>query len=86
MVGGVGGLQGTLAEYIAADVNLLALKSDKLSMREAAALPLKLRHIEVGPVILHRRKLLHAPRLHRRKPRRMIVRGRRGVDLLVGER
>jgi NADPH2:quinone reductase len=40
MVGGVGGLQGTLAEYIAADARLLALKSDKLSMREAAALPL----------------------------------------------
>jgi NADPH:quinone reductase-like Zn-dependent oxidoreductase len=40
MVGGVGGLQGTLAEYIAADANLLALKSDELSMREAAALPL----------------------------------------------
>jgi NADPH2:quinone reductase len=38
--GMVGGLQGTLAEYIAADTNLLALKSDKLSMREAAALPL----------------------------------------------
>jgi NADPH2:quinone reductase len=40
MVGGVGGLQGTLAEYIAVDSSLLALKSPKLSMREAAALPL----------------------------------------------
>ncbi len=40
MVGGVGGLQGTLAEYIAADADLLALKSGRLSMTEAAALPL----------------------------------------------
>jgi len=40
MVGGVGGLQGTLAEYIAADAELLALKPQNLSMREAAALPL----------------------------------------------
>lgn len=40
MVGGVGGLQGTLAEYIAVDASLLASKSEKLSMREAAALPL----------------------------------------------
>lgn len=40
MVGGVGGLQGTLAEYIAVDFSLLAPKSEKLSMREAAALPL----------------------------------------------
>jgi NADPH:quinone reductase-like Zn-dependent oxidoreductase len=40
MVGGVGGMQGTLAEYIVADVALLALKSQKLTMREAAALPL----------------------------------------------
>jgi len=40
MVGGVGGLQGTLAEYIAVDADLLAVKPKKLSMREAAALPL----------------------------------------------
>jgi len=40
MVGGVGGLQGTLAEFIAADVNLLAPKPSNLSMRQAAALPL----------------------------------------------
>jgi NADPH:quinone reductase len=40
MVGGVGGLQGTLAELIAADADLLALKPKRLSMREAAALPL----------------------------------------------
>jgi NADPH2:quinone reductase len=40
MVGGVGGLQGTLAEYITVDASLLAPKSEKLSMREAAALPL----------------------------------------------
>ena len=40
MAGGVGGIQGTLAEYAAVDADLLALKPTKLSMREAAALPL----------------------------------------------
>ena len=40
MVGGVGGLQGTLAEFVAADADLLAHKPKNLSMREAAALPL----------------------------------------------
>src|SRR5579871_5847312 len=40
MVGGVGGLQGTLAEFVAADADLLARKPKRLSMREAAALPL----------------------------------------------
>src|ERR1700743_3788789 len=40
MVGGVGGLQGTLAEFISADANLLAHKPKNLSMREAATLPL----------------------------------------------
>jgi NADPH2:quinone reductase len=40
MVGGVGGLQGTLAELIAVDEDLLAHKPRNLSMREAAALPL----------------------------------------------
>jgi NADPH:quinone reductase-like Zn-dependent oxidoreductase len=39
-VGGVGGHQGTLAEYVAADANLLAPKPTNLSMRQAAALPL----------------------------------------------
>jgi NADPH2:quinone reductase len=40
MVGGVGGLQGTLAKFILADSDLLALKPKTLSMRQAAALPL----------------------------------------------
>jgi NADPH:quinone reductase-like Zn-dependent oxidoreductase len=40
MVGGIGGLQGTLAEFAAVDPDLLALKPANLSMREAAALPL----------------------------------------------
>lgn len=40
MVGGVGGLQGTLAELIAVDADLLAHKPRNVSMREAAALPL----------------------------------------------
>lgn len=40
MVGGVGGLQGTLAEFVVADAALLALKPSALTMRESAALPL----------------------------------------------
>jgi len=40
MVGGVGGHQGTLAEFICADADLLAPKPAALSMREAAVLPL----------------------------------------------
>jgi NADPH2:quinone reductase len=42
MVGGVGGLQGTLAELIVVDAELLAHKPKNLSMREAAALPLSI--------------------------------------------
>jgi NADPH2:quinone reductase len=40
MVGGVGGIPGTLAEFVAADADLLAHKPKNLSMRQAAALPL----------------------------------------------
>jgi NADPH:quinone reductase-like Zn-dependent oxidoreductase len=40
MTGGVGGIQGTLAEYAVVDPDLLAIKPANLSMREAAALPL----------------------------------------------
>lgn len=40
MVGGVGGHQGTLAQYAAVDARLLAPKPASLSMRQAAALPL----------------------------------------------
>lgn len=40
MAGGIGGRQGTLAEYAAVDADLLALKPANLSMQEAAALPL----------------------------------------------
>lgn len=40
MVGGVGGNQGTLAEYIAVDARLLAIKPAALSWQEAAVLPL----------------------------------------------
>lgn len=40
MAGGIGGLQGTLADYAAVDADLLALKPHNLSMREAAAIPL----------------------------------------------
>jgi NADPH2:quinone reductase len=40
MTGGVGGVQGSLAEYAAVDADLLAMKPATLSMREAASLPL----------------------------------------------
>jgi NADPH2:quinone reductase len=40
MTGGVGGLQGSLAEYAAVDAELLAPKPASLTMRETAALPL----------------------------------------------
>lgn len=40
MTGGVGGVQGSLAEYAAVDSRLIANKPANLSMREAAALPL----------------------------------------------
>src|SRR5215813_7942072 len=40
MVGGVGGIQGTLAEFAAVDADLLARKPINLSFREAAVLPL----------------------------------------------
>lgn len=40
MTGGVGGLQGSLAEFASVDAALLAHKPSSISMREAAALPL----------------------------------------------
>lgn len=40
MTGGVGGHQGSLAQYAAVDARLLAAKPATLSLREAAALPL----------------------------------------------
>ncbi|MFD8076128.1 zinc-dependent alcohol dehydrogenase family protein [Streptomyces sp. NPDC059718] len=40
MTGGVGNLQGSLAEYAAVDARLLARKPAALTMRQAAALPL----------------------------------------------
>ncbi|WP_101946611.1 zinc-dependent alcohol dehydrogenase family protein [Mycobacterium sp. 3519A] len=40
MTGGVGGIQGSLAEFAAVDCRLLAPKPRTLSMKEAAALPL----------------------------------------------
>ncbi|WP_370127189.1 zinc-dependent alcohol dehydrogenase family protein [Streptacidiphilus sp. EB103A] len=40
--GGVGDLQGSLAQYAAADARLLAHKPATLTMREAAALPLSI--------------------------------------------
>jgi NADPH:quinone reductase len=40
MAGGVGGHQGSLAEFMAADTSLLAQKPKNLTMRDAAAVPL----------------------------------------------
>jgi NADPH:quinone reductase-like Zn-dependent oxidoreductase len=40
MTGGIGGVQGSLAEYVAVDARLLAHMPPQLTMREAAALPL----------------------------------------------
>lgn len=40
MATGIGGAQGSLAQYAAVDADLMALKPSNLSMREAAALPL----------------------------------------------
>jgi NADPH2:quinone reductase len=40
MTGGVGGLQGSLAEFAAVDADLLAKKPNNLTFRETAALPL----------------------------------------------
>lgn len=40
MTGGVGGVQGSLAEFAAVDARLIAHKPRKLSYRDAAALPL----------------------------------------------
>ena len=40
MTGGVGGVQGSLAEYAAVDADLLALKPANFTMREAASMPL----------------------------------------------
>ena len=40
MVGGIGGNQGTLAEYIAVDADHISMKPKNSSMKEAAAIPL----------------------------------------------
>jgi len=40
MTGGVGGIQGSLAQYAAVDASLLARKPAALDMREAASIPL----------------------------------------------
>ena len=40
LAGGVGGLQGSLAEFVAVDADLVIPKPANLGMREAAALPL----------------------------------------------
>ncbi|WP_248324148.1 MULTISPECIES: zinc-dependent alcohol dehydrogenase family protein [unclassified Caballeronia] len=62
MTGGVGGIQGSLAQYAAVDADLLAMKPANLSMRESAALPLAFitsysgivdrAHLEAGQTVL----------------------------------
>jgi NADPH:quinone reductase len=62
MTGGVGGMQGSLAQYAAVDADLLAIKPANLSMREAAALPLAFitsysgivdrAHVQAGQTVL----------------------------------
>jgi NADPH2:quinone reductase len=64
MVGGVGGLQGTLAEFVAVDAGLLAHKPKNLSMRQAAALPLSVITAWEGLVD---RARLHEKKLHEKQ-------------------
>ena len=62
MTGGVGDLQGSLAEFAAVDADLLAIKPSSLTMRQAAALPLSVitaweglvdrAHIQAGQKVL----------------------------------
>ncbi|MBW9114702.1 zinc-dependent alcohol dehydrogenase family protein [Rhizobium cauense] len=62
MTGGVGGHQGSLAQYSAVDVRLIAQKPSSITMREAAALPLAaitaweglidLAHVKAGEKLL----------------------------------
>ncbi|WP_208644774.1 zinc-dependent alcohol dehydrogenase family protein [Mucilaginibacter kameinonensis] len=40
LAGGIGGLQGTYAQYAAFDADLLAVKPSSLSMRQSASMPL----------------------------------------------
>ncbi|QEM13256.1 zinc-dependent alcohol dehydrogenase family protein [Mucilaginibacter rubeus] len=40
LAGGIGGLQGTYAQYAAFDADLLAIKPSSLSMRQSASMPL----------------------------------------------
>src|SRR6202012_5029898 len=42
MTGGVGGLQGSLAQYVGVDADLLARKPNNLPIRETASLPLNI--------------------------------------------
>ena len=42
LTGGIGGLQGSLAQFAAVDADLLATKPANLTMREAASLPLNI--------------------------------------------
>jgi NADPH:quinone reductase-like Zn-dependent oxidoreductase len=67
MVGGVGGLQGTLAEFIAADADLIARKPSNLTMRLAAALPLSI--ITAWEGLVDRANVSAGQRTHPRRRR-----------------
>ncbi len=68
LAGGVGGLQGTLAQFVAVDADLIALKPRNIGMREAAALPLSYISSYVGLV----------ERAHIREGQRVLVQGGAG--------
>lgn len=57
MATGVGGLQGSLAEFAVVNADFMALKSEQLSWREAAALPLVF--ITAWEGLVDRAKLSH---------------------------
>jgi NADPH:quinone reductase len=64
MTGGVGGLQGSLAELAVVDAALLALKPASISMREAAVLPLSFITaweglVDRAQVLAHQKVLIH---------------------------
>ena len=64
MAGGVGGVQGSMAQFAAVDAELLALKPRNLSMREAAALPLVVITAWEGLVDRARTKADHRVLIH----------------------
>lgn len=73
LTGGIGGLQGSLAEFAAVDADLLAPKPANLTMREAAAIPLVF--ITAWEGLIDRAEL--------RAGRKVLVQGAGGVGQMV---